>query len=394
MLTKAHIKNFKSLRDVTLTFDRNNVLVGPNMSGKSNLIDFFRFVRDLTSASQGLSGMLSAFSSRMFASRNGFLDVIWKGAEDQIISFELEGTLNRNGKPSTWAYAVTLLGDLTWGHVTVQAEELTLTGDAGTSILIGTKDNRRTIYGRDGNQIIEIPPDPRLALEYEYPNWDAPLIKKSIFSWRFYNFIPQLMRKPNPSAAPEMLSTTGENLSSWLMLIQTSHSDSFDRIRSAAKDVLPDVQSIFTSPTAQSTVYLASRESNLRRPITVAEMSDGELVFTALLSLLYAPPELKPPVCFIEEPENHLHPRMLSILMGLFHQVQRELSSSEGQLFLTTHSPYLLDHFSIDEILLFSKKEGATRVSRPGNLAELKSLIADEQIGLGELYYTGILSGA
>jgi predicted ATPase len=393
MLTKAHIKNFKSLRDVTLTFGRNNVLVGPNMSGKSNVVDFFRFVRDLLLPSQG-QGIWSAFNSRMFSSRSGFLDIAWKGAEDQIISFQLEGTLNVKGKPSTWTYSLSFVGDFTWGNVTVSEEALTLTSDKDISVLIATKDNKRAIYGQDGNRITDAVDSTRLALEFEYPNSDLPLVKKLISSWRFYNFIPQLMRKPNPSAAPDMLSGTGENLSSWLMLIQTSHSDSFERIRSAAKDVLPGVENIFTTPTAQSTVYLSSREANLRRPITVAEMSDGELVFAALLSLLYAPQELKPTVCFIEEPENHLHPRMLSVLMGLFHQVQGELNSSAGQLFLTTHSPYLLDHFSIDEILLFSKSEGATQVTRPGDRAELKSLIADEQIGLGELYYTGILSGA
>jgi predicted ATPase len=395
MLTKAHIKNFKSLRDVTVTFGRNNVLVGPNMSGKSNLLDFFKFVRDLLFPSNsGVDGIYNAFNPRMFSSQSGFLDVVWKGADDPVISFQIEGTLESKGELLAWSYAVSFLGNFTWGGVNVHEETLTFTGNAGTTVLIETKDQKRSIYGRDGRLISDLSDPNRLSLEYEFPNWDAPLLKKSIFSWKFYNLVPPLMRKPNPSAAPNSLSAAGDNLSSWLMLIQTRHSESFDRIRSAAKDVLPGMESIFTTPTPQSTVYVASQEAYLRKPITIAEMSDGELAFIAFLSLLYAPPELKSDVCFIEEPENHLHPRMMSVLTNLLRQVQQECPAGGGQIFLTTHSPYLLDKFSIDELLVLNKKEGATYVTRPGDRDELKTLISDEQIGLGELFYSGALSGA
>lgn len=390
MLTKAHIKNFKSLRDVTLTFGRNNILVGPNMSGKSNLVDFFRFVRDLLVPFQsGLNGVYSAFNPR-----NGFPNVTWKGAQDPVILFELEGTSGGKPKLSTWKYEVSLLGNFQYGGVNVYQENLTVNDEAGTAILIETKNQKRTLYGRDGKQIGEIADSGRLGLEFEFPNWDAVKLRQSIFSWRFYNLIPQDMRKSNSTAAPDALNPSGDNLSAWLMVLQTRYSESFDRVRNAAKDVLAGVDSIFTSPTPQSTVYLASNETHLNKPITVAEMSDGELAFIALLALLYAPQKLRPDICFVEEPENHLHPRLMSVLTGLLHQVQRELGPSGGQLFLTTHSPYLLDRFSIEDLLVFSKKEGATDVTRPGDRNELKTLINDEQIGLGELYYSGVLSGA
>lgn len=388
MLTKAHIKNFKSLRDVTLIFGRNNVLVGPNMSGKSNIIDFFRFVRDLIS--ERPEGIHGAFNSRNFSSPSALLDIAWKGADDPVISFEIEGTLDRKGLPSTWTYAVSFLGNLTWGRVSVHEEALTLKDTAGISVLITTKEQKRFICGPDGSR--EIPDPNRLALDYEFPNWDGSWLKKSISSWRFYNLVPSFMRKPNASAAPTTLSTSGDNLSSWLMLLQTAHSETFHRIRSVVKDILPEISSIFTNPTPQSTVYLSSEEPHLHRPITVAEMSDGELILIALLSLLYAPPKLKGDACFIEEPENHLHPRVLAVLADLLRQVQQE--SSVGQLFLTSHSPYLLDKFSLDELLVLGKKDGATYVTRPADKAELKNLITDEEIGLGDLFYSGALSDA
>lgn len=391
MLTKAHIKNFKSLRDVSLTLGRNNVLVGPNMSGKSNVIDFFRFVRDMLVPSQIGTGLYNAFKPRTFGSN---LDVVWKGSDDPLITFQIEGMLNKGGKSSAWTYTVSIEGDFVWGRLNVREETLTLTRGAETDVVIEMKDQTRTIYGPNGTKISGAIDSNRLALDYDLPNWDGSLVKNSIFSWRFYNLNPSSMRNPNPTAAPNALNSSGDNLSSWLMLLQTRHSDAFERIRSAARDILPDVGGLFTSPTPQSTVYLASHEVYLNRPITIGEMSDGELAFIALLSLLYAPQELKGNVCFIEEPENHLHPRMLTLLTDLLRQIQQEQSSSGGQLLLTTHSPHLVDRFSIDELLVLSKKEGATHVTRPGDRKELKNLISSEEIGLGELFYSGALSGA
>src|SRR5207248_3387871 len=108
MLTKVEIKNFKSFRDFSLDFGRNNVIVGANMSGKSNLVDFFKFVRDmLVPAQSGLYGVYSAFNSR-----GGFTEVAWAGAQSPLMSFRLEGkTAEVKGGPIRWEYAVEMLGN-------------------------------------------------------------------------------------------------------------------------------------------------------------------------------------------------------------------------------------------------------------------------------------------
>ncbi|MGB9629712.1 MAG: AAA family ATPase [Thermodesulfobacteriota bacterium] len=44
MLKRLCIKNYKSLKDLDIELGKRNVLVGPNMSGKSNFIDSLRFL--------------------------------------------------------------------------------------------------------------------------------------------------------------------------------------------------------------------------------------------------------------------------------------------------------------------------------------------------------------
>jgi predicted ATPase len=123
-------------------------------------------------------------------------------------------------------------------------------------------------------------------------------------------------------------------------------------------------------------------------------MSDGELAFIALLSLIFSPPDLGAPLYCFEEPENHLHPRLLTTLVTVLKQVQEELPPEDrSQIVLATHSPYLVDKFSLDEVVVLEKREGATIVTRPSDKAHLRDLLNSEEIGLGELFYSGALNG-
>ena len=120
MLKKVHIKNFKSLKDVTLELGRNNVLVGPNMSGKSNFLDFFKFVQDLVMPSQGMqSGVSNALNPR-----GGFGKTAWGGGEESpVIHFTLVGTNLQGKQKLDWTYELELLGNV-WGSAQVSGKTL------------------------------------------------------------------------------------------------------------------------------------------------------------------------------------------------------------------------------------------------------------------------------
>jgi AAA15 family ATPase/GTPase len=48
MITRLQVRNFKSLREIDLELGSLNVLVGPNMSGKSNILDALHFLREFS----------------------------------------------------------------------------------------------------------------------------------------------------------------------------------------------------------------------------------------------------------------------------------------------------------------------------------------------------------
>jgi predicted ATPase len=210
MIDRIRIQNFKSLRNLDVKLGLTNVLIGPNMSGKSNFIDAFRFLRDLLVPSGSAQGLANAMMKR-----NGFQEVAWKGEGDveDVIGFALDGTLpGMPEKTVAWSYRLEILGERRYGNVSVQREGLTISGPDGPFELIATNQGQRVVNSRERSPIFQVPDPTKLALEYEFPGWEGNDVRISVASWRFYRLIPQLMRQANPSSAAQVLSEFGENL--------------------------------------------------------------------------------------------------------------------------------------------------------------------------------------
>lgn len=393
MLTKIRIQNFKSFKDVEVELGVTNVLVGPNMSGKSNFLDVFRFFVDVLVPAPGMQALSNAFFKR-----NGFQEVAWKGQDSSnVIAFTLDGNFvdDKTNEYTNWRYQLDLVGERRFGNVNVQREELILFVPNGPLHLVSTGQGVRTINATGRSGPFQVQDSTRLALEYELPDWEGNRIRASILSWHFYRLLPPLMRQANPSAITQVLTEHGENLASWLLLLQTRHGDHFQRIVNVCRSVFPGLLDLLSWPTQQSTVYVASREKYLTSPTTVWQMSDGELAFIALLSLIFAPTGLGGSMYCVEEPENYLHPRLLTVLTELLRQAQMELKPTDlSQLIISTHSPHLIDKYSIDDLILFHREEGATACTRPRDNDQFRKLVESGEIGLGDLYYSGALARA
>lgn len=394
MLTKVRVKNFKSLRDVTLELGQRNVLVGANMAGKSNLIDLLMFIHDMAFPTQ--SGTW-ALTNAVF-SRGGFDEILWKGGDAQVILIGLSGRDVTDEVEWFWDYEITIRGGLPGGNFRVTSEELHARNSKTdtTYPLIRTEEFNRYFRDTDGRDLALTNDQSRSVLEFEIPGWLGNLLRTTIGSWRFYELVPSFMRAPNPTAASLFLDRYGQNLSQWLLYLQSRYGESFARVQTVLKDTLPEVKGLFTSPTQQSTVLLGSHEKHLSRPIMLSQMSAGELAFIAYLSLIFSPPELTGTLYCVEDVESYLHPRLIETLLEVLRQSQEEWERTHqaAQIVMTTHSPLVVDRTDLGEIIFVEKREGATVCSRPANKASLRKLLQDGEVGLGDLVYSGALSDA
>src|SRR5271170_1225971 len=89
MLKRIKARNFLSLRDIDLELGPRNVFVGPNMSGKSNLIESLKFLQE----SVGRAPDDATSLQQAFSKRGSFDEVVWKGNRDGPIALEIVADL-------------------------------------------------------------------------------------------------------------------------------------------------------------------------------------------------------------------------------------------------------------------------------------------------------------
>lgn len=87
----------------------------------------------------------------------------------------------------------------------------------------------------------------------------------------------------------------------------------------------------------------------------------------------------------IEEPENYLHPWMQSEIV----KILRNNLKKESFILMTTHSESLLNSAKPEEIVVVSMKEGKTFARRDFNVKALKKEISNTGFGAGYFYFTG-----
>lgn len=90
----------------------------------------------------------------------------------------------------------------------------------------------------------------------------------------------------------------------------------------------------------------------------------------------------------IEEIENGLDPRSIHLIV---EEIRTAVLSEKTQVILTTHSPYLLDLLTLDQLVLVARDEtGEPRFYRPGSdQKKLKEWSKD--FAPGRLYTMGSL---
>lgn len=133
------------------------------------------------------------------------------------------------------------------------------------------------------------------------------------------------------------------------------------------------------------TVQIFLHEEGLKYPVPATRLSDGTLRFLCLLTVLCHPEP--PPVICIEEPELGLHPDVIPAVARLLLD-----ASARTQLFVTTHSDILVDSLS-------ERPEAVVVCERGDNGSELRRLDANqlsewlERYRLGELWQMGEIGG-
>jgi predicted ATPase len=384
MIKRMRVQNYLSLKDVTLDLGLRNVLVGPNMAGKSNIIRALKFLTYVSSI-----GLTEAITKG-----GGFSELLWKGTDEGKIAFFLIGEIPfpNEEKPRTYEYEIALIGSASTAAFVIEKETLKRCDEGGDYVLSEFRSGQGKGFHPDGSVAFEQKErSEKSFLEYSVPGWEGMGAKQLFSRWQFFQLNPLAMREVNVISKQFYLNEQGNNLASWLNTLQTTYPDEFKRLSQIIRDVMPDITGIFTPPTQMGTTFVQMKEKHLKRLVNIWSISDGALHFLALLSLIFAPEELGAPLFCIEEPETHLHPQLIDSLVEILLQRQQELGSHAAQIIVTTHHPYLIDKLSLEDIVAVYKKDGATKCIRSVEKGNLKILLEQGDLSLSDLWYSGAL---
>ena len=333
-LEKVHIKNFLSLRDVELPLKPLTVLVGPNASGKSNVLNALRFLNWMMIAEQLLPAEFIQGS-------------LWAGGANRI-TFKLHAEVNE-----TQAVYQLVLGAVADNPFVT--EELWV-NDVNVISLRRGKGEVRDENGKNWTTYRAN----KLALKSAGDYGNKPItgaLTDFIRAWYFYDFQPGRIRGllagleqqfvfGNPKELHESprLDVEGSTLSALLSYWHKNTPERFDSVSdslAASTNISLDYLPIGGS---KHLCLLEGYEiEGNKKPIPLARASDGTLRLVAYYILLNEP-EL-PPLIAIEEPERNLHPNALADIAEVLEQIAKRT-----QVIITTHSSQLLDEFKAQNL--------------------------------------------
>jgi predicted ATPase len=158
-------------------------------------------------------------------------------------------------------------------------------------------------------------------------------------SWRVFNIDAMLARQSIGGADME-LDRHGSNIVTYVsrMLNDASHAEQLLR---DLQEAVPYIESIHPDRILTFKT-LRFREKDTGAEFQLPEVSDGTIRLLGLVSVLRQPDP--PAILVVEEPENALHPHAIRSFLRIAREVALAQRFS-SQIFLTSHSPAVMDEF-------------------------------------------------
>ena len=381
MVRRIQALNYRCLRHVDVRLDGNfHILVGPNASGKSTLMDVIAFFADLTAGS-----VEGAVRQRV----PDFRDLVW-GRQASRLRFEMALEFEASSEDSEQGmlrYELAVRGDEDGPRIeTVQGLAVSTSVDELRSVsqfpepltsvpsILGPAQEQGarslfrgakgfTEYMDDVHSFIE-KLDPERVAEGAFRELQERLdaaravLQFEVLGGRVQSLLldGRRLRAASPPADVRAgLSTDGGNLPWLVHHLIAKHRARFRAWRDHVRIVLTELKDI----------RVVEREDDHRAYLMLSygagvevpswSVSEGTLRLLALTLIAYLPAAGR--IYLIEEPENGIHPLAIEA-------VYQSLSSVyDSHVFVTTHSPTLLGCASPREVLCFARdQEGATDV--------------------------------
>lgn len=194
-------------------------------------------------------------------------------------------------------------------------------------------------------------------------------LRRFITGWYLSYLTADHTRSLPEAGAMERLSPTGDNLPNVIQYLKEQHPQRLEEILKTLSDRIPRLEKVEASIMQDGRLLWEIKDAPFSHPILAKFASDGTLKLLAYLTVLFDPNP--PQLVGIEEPENHLHPRLLPQLAE-----ECRSASANTQLMVTTHSPFFVDSLKPEELwVLYREEKGFTQAKRTADMQGVKEFM-------------------
>lgn len=448
MITKIEVNGFKSLSDFSLKLKQGlNILVGPNGSGKTNIVLFFEFLSQLTSNQVGhaVSAVGGAGSIFKKIGLNDYeKDIEFKiygskkiGSKKAIV-YEYEAKITTSFEKDSIIYSFQRIklrtaskfwndpDSSSYSRPKWDLDILTRQSDSKTVVEIKALDSKkfqaRIFRHEKENQSIEKDiidfitnsnPAIKNLISGLFPIADelAFYIHSDLVGGETFNVVPSKVKEQEDAATPPGIKKDGSGLATTLYAMKNSKTKEpnlyryhfyFERNERTydpktlqkivsylklANNTIENLDVVNDPFNNKLLVKISIKTGEYTSVLPLSAMSDGTIKWLALITAILT----SRTIFSIEEPENFLHPWMQAEIANIMREHLND-KDQESFVLMTTHSESLLNHAEPEEVLLVDLTNGKTSARRIQNEDLIKDEISKSGFGLGHFYFSNALT--
>lgn len=368
------VYNYKNFKELDLSFNSLNMIVGANASGKSNFIQLLKFIKDLSQF--GFDNAISLQGDKDF----------FRNLSNGNNNTSIEINFVDNKSKSIFSSLIYKIS-LTYENKIVLSEEYAKLVKSDNTIEFINDKNGFEIKSKKAISDMFLPEDfirRKVKSGYCLPQLLDDILDIEIFKIKIFDFDIKKAKLPSTINDFIELKENGENLSVVLRNIFRNEEDKLAFIN-LVHQALPFVKDINIENYYNENLVLNLEESYYKdKFLPSSVLSDGTIeVFCLVLAMFFDKSNIK----IFEEPERALHPYLISRIIALFYD-----ASFDNQIFITTHNPEMLKCVKLEDIFLISRNNEGFSEMRSVTSYENLDVFLQNDLGIDEIISCSLLS--
>jgi len=370
IVSRLKLKNWRNFRDADVPLRERQFIVGPNASGKSNLLDVFRFLRDIAKSTGG--GLQKAVQDRggiskvrcLSARRDTEISILIslaESADDDIPKWEYEIGINQESRASR-------------PHLSYEVVR------KNNKVIVERPNSKDR---RDKERLTQT------FLEQINENQKFREIAEFLEKTTYLHLVPQLLRH-----AKNFQNNLIEDdpfgqgfLEQIAVSNQRTQKSRLSQIEKVTKTAIPKLQNLsFERDVVTGKPHLRALYSHWRRNAgwqREDQFSDGSLRLIAFLWSLLDGDSL----LLLEEPELSLNAGIVEKMAPMIYRLQRKTKRGKRQVLISTHSSDLLSDQGIDgrEVLVLEPGNEGTTIQVASDIKNVRVQLKELGLSVGDV---------